>query len=74
MKGSVSGEYHMYQIILTHSCDYLEKTSIKIKVATDEGKKAKLNMTLNNFSSYFKESVSVEYHMYQLIRYPNVIT
>ena len=26
---SVSGEYHMYQIVLLHSCDYLEKTSIK---------------------------------------------
>ena len=28
-KESVSGEYHMYQLIPLHSCDYLQKTSIK---------------------------------------------
>ena len=30
-------EYHMYQFILLHSCDYLQKISIKINVATDKG-------------------------------------
>ena len=30
-------EYHMYQFILLHSCDYLQKISIKINVATDQG-------------------------------------
>ena len=34
---SVSDEYHMYQLIPLHSCDYLNKTSIKTNVATDEG-------------------------------------
>ena len=34
MSYSVSGEYHMYQLILLHSCDYLQKISIKINVAT----------------------------------------
>ena len=28
----------MYQIIPLRSCDYLKKVSIKINVATDEGK------------------------------------
>ena len=28
---------HMYQLIPLHSCDYLKKLSIQIKVATDEG-------------------------------------
>ena len=28
----------MYQFIPLHSCDYLKKISIKINVATDEGK------------------------------------
>ena len=37
MSYSVSGEYHMYQLILLHSCDYLQKISIKINVATDKG-------------------------------------
>ena len=32
-----SGEYHMYQFIPLHSCDYLKKISIKIYMATDEG-------------------------------------
>ena len=41
-KESVSGEYHMYQLMPLHSCDYLQKTSIKINVATDEGKTAKM--------------------------------
>ena len=27
----------MYQIIPLHSCDYLNKTSIKTNLATDEG-------------------------------------
>ena len=36
-KESFSDEYHMYQFISLHSCDYLNKTSIKINVATDEG-------------------------------------
>ena len=37
-KESSSGEYHMYQLITLHSCDYLKKLSMKINVATDEGK------------------------------------
>ena len=36
MSYSVSGEYHMYQLILLHSCDYLQKISIKINVATQK--------------------------------------
>ena len=36
-KESFSGEYHMYQLIPLHSCDYLNKISIKINVVTDEG-------------------------------------
>ena len=28
----------MYELILLNSCDYLNKTSIKTNVATDEGK------------------------------------
>ena len=76
----------MYQLIPLHSCDYLQKSSIKIKVATDEGKLPKWNVEqtlklegqykvgseceLNSwpvrptFYSYFKESVSGEYHIY----------
>ena len=38
---SVRGEYHMYQLIPLHTCDYLQRTSIKINVATDEGKQPK---------------------------------
>ena len=34
---SFSGEYHVYQFIPLHSCDYLKKISIKINVAIDEG-------------------------------------
>ena len=30
-KESFSGEYHVYQLIPLHSCDYLNKISIKIK-------------------------------------------
>ena len=30
----------MYQLIPLHSCDFLQKTSIKIDVATDKGKTA----------------------------------
>ena len=40
-KESVSGEYHMYQLILLHSCDYLQKTSVKINVTTDKGTQPK---------------------------------
>ena len=36
-KQSFSGEYHMYQLIPLHSCDYLNRISIKTNVATDEG-------------------------------------
>ena len=46
-------EYHMYQLILLHSCDYLQKTSIKIKVATDEGKQPKWNVTLNIYTEKY---------------------
>ena len=46
-KESVSGEYHIYQLIPLHSCDYLQKTSIKINVGTDKGKEPKRNVTLN---------------------------
>ena len=35
-KESFSGEYHMYQFILLHSCDYIKKISIKINVVTDD--------------------------------------
>ena len=57
VKKSVSGEYRMYQLIPLHSCDYLQKTLIKINVATDEGKQLKWNVTLNkrwNWSSCTK--------------------
>ena len=37
-KESFSGEYHMYQLIPLHSCDYLNRLSIKINVLSDEGK------------------------------------
>ena len=56
-KESDSGEYHMYEPIPLHSRGYLHKTSIKINVATDEGKQLKRNVTLNkrwNWSSYTK--------------------
>ena len=33
----LSDEYHMYQLIPLHSCDYLHKISIKTNVATGEG-------------------------------------
>ena len=36
-KESFSGEYHLYQLIPLHSCDYLKKVLIKTDVATDEG-------------------------------------
>ena len=35
-KESFSGEYHMYQFILLHSCDYIKKISIKINVVTHD--------------------------------------
>ena len=35
-KESFGDEYHIYQLIPLHSCDYLNKTSIKTNVATDE--------------------------------------
>ena len=37
VKESISSEYHIYQFIPLHSCDYLKKISIKATVATDEG-------------------------------------
>ena len=37
-KESFSGEYIMYQVIPLHSCDYLNRLSIKINLLTDEGK------------------------------------
>ena len=42
---SVSGEYHMYQLILLHWWDYLEKTLIKTNLGTEE--QPKWNITLN---------------------------
>ena len=36
-KQSFSGEYHMYQLITLHLCDYFNKLSIQINVATEEG-------------------------------------
>ena len=36
-KASFGSEYHIYQLILLHSCDYLNKNSMKTNVATDEG-------------------------------------
>ena len=35
-KESFSDEYHMYQLIPLHSCDYLKKNSMKTNVASDE--------------------------------------
>ena len=35
-KESFGDEYHMYQLIPLHSCDYLNKNSMKINVTTDE--------------------------------------
>ena len=63
-KESISGEYHMYQLIPLRSCDYLQKTSIKINVATDEDKQPKLNVTLNkrwNWSSCTKLTLSASW-------------
>ena len=60
-KESISGDYHMYQLIPLHSCDYLQNTSIKINVATDEGKQPKWIVTLNkrwNWSSCTKLALS----------------
>ena len=37
-KESLSSEYHMYQVIPLHSCDYLNRLLIKINMATDEDK------------------------------------
>ena len=36
-KESYGEEYHMYQLISLHWCDYLNKISIKTNLATDEG-------------------------------------
>ena len=36
-KESFSDEYHMYQLIPLPSCDYLNKSSMKANVETDEG-------------------------------------
>ena len=44
--------------------DYLQKTSIKINVATDEGKQLKWNVTLNkrwNWSSFTKLTLSASW-------------
>ena len=40
-KKSLSDEYHMYLLIPLHSCDYLNKISMKTNVATDEGNSRK---------------------------------
>ena len=51
----------MYQFILLHSCDYLQKTSIKINVTTGKCKQLKWNVALNrrwNSSSCRKLSLS----------------
>ena len=37
-KESFGGEYHMYQVIPLHSCDYSNRLPIKINVGTYEGK------------------------------------
>ena len=47
LKESVSGEYHMYEHIPQYLCDYLQKTLIKINLATDKNKQPKWNVTLN---------------------------
>ena len=63
-KKSVSSEYHMYQLIPLRSCHYLKKISIKINVATDEGKQPKWNMTLNkrwNWSNCTKLALSASW-------------
>ena len=63
-KESVRGEYHMYQVIPLHTCDYLQKTSIKINVAPDECKQPKWNVTLNkrwNWSSCTKLALSASW-------------
>ena len=55
---------NMCQLIPLHSCDYLLKTSIKIGVVTDEGKKPKWNVALNkwwNWSSCTKLAVSASW-------------
>ena len=41
-KESIKGEYSISKLLPLHSCDYLQKTSIKTNVATDEGKRAKI--------------------------------
>ena len=54
----------MYQLILLHSCAYLQKTSIKINVATSEDKQPKSNVTLNkrwNWNRCTKFAVSVSW-------------
>ena len=63
-KEPVSGEYHIYQLISLHSCDYLQKTSIKTNVAIDEGKQVKWNVTLNkqwNWTSCTKLTLSTRW-------------
>ena len=60
-KEFVSGEYHMYQVIPLHWCHYLQRTSLKINVPTDDGKPLKWNMWLNkrrNWSSCKKSALS----------------
>ena len=63
-KDFVIDENHMNQLIPLHSCDYVQKTLIKINVATKEGKQPKWNVTLNkrlHWSSCSKLALSVSW-------------
>ena len=54
----------MYQLIPLYSCDYLQKTSIKINMGTDKGKQPKWNVTLNkqwNWSGFTKLAMSASW-------------
>ena len=54
----------MYQLIPLHSRNYLQKTSIKSNVGTEEGKQPKWNVTLNKrwiWSSCTKLALSVSW-------------
>ena len=60
-KESDSSEHNIHELIPLDSYVYLHKTSIKINVATDEGKQPKSNVTLNtpwNWSSCTKLALS----------------
>ena len=52
-KESFSCEYHLYQLIWLHSCDYLEKTSMKKNVATHE------NNSRNGIWHWTKDAIGV---------------